>query len=476
MLRALVFGCLFPLVGLVAAQEQVGMVHSNYAGTDAVSLNVARMSGQWAWMDINLIGADLFVWNDHVYVSGKNRSLLGEMRESIRSSQGDGFVFNESLAGGDRHAFVQARVKGPAVALSLGKRSIGAFVSTRLGLSLTGVGNEIARFGYNGLTYRPQHGTRFESDGLRLITAAWTEIGVSYAEQIVAHDFHRLNVGASAKYLIAHGGAGLSLSNLDYTVLDTAVAMIHGASGSYGIATPAANAGHGFGFDLGVSYERTLDEADGYVPHASCDPLPYRYRLGFSLIDLGGMHFRNALAGTFDASVANLANYPAIHADGEEGVDSLLAASLSGFSRTEELRIGLPTAASVQYDHRLMDHLFVVASAVQNLSFGGALRLRRPNTISVVPRFETMRFEAALPLTFYEYDLRHPGFGLMLRANNVIIGSDNMLPLLTRGSLYGLDLYFRVKWTVFRSPICRGKKKATHRPGDGNALPCTMAQ
>ena len=82
----------------------------------------------------------------------------------------------------------------------------------------------------------------------------------------------------------------------------------------------------------------------------------------------------------------------------------------------------------------------------------------------------------AVPVTMYEYDPRRSGVGVMLRLNNLVIGSDNMLPLLTRGNLYGVDAYVRLKWTIFRSPVCRGKKKAAHRPGDGNALPCVLPE
>jgi hypothetical protein len=71
-----------------------------------------------------------------------------------------------------------------------------------------------------------------------------------------------------------------------------------------------------------------------------------------------------------------------------------------------------------------------------------------------------------------EYDIHRPGVGLMLRMNNVIIGSDHILPMLVRSDIYGFDLYFRIKWTIFKGPYCNGKKQMPHIPGDRNALPC----
>lgn len=464
------------LLGRASGQEQQGMAHGNYAGTDAVSLNPARLSGQWCWMDVNIIGLDVHARNDHVYVTGRSRSFIGEMRESLRTDDGDRFLFSESLDGGERHAFIQARVKGPAIALSSGRNSVGAHVSTRTLLSLTGVGNDVARFAYNGLGYAPQHGTRFQHDHLRLSAMAFTEIGASYARQLVAHDFNRLSAGITAKYLIGHGAASLAFSSLDYTVQDTARIALHEVSGTYGIALPAMVAGRGFGADIGVSFERTLEEADGHIPHSGCDPLPYKYRVGFSLIDLGGIRFADALAGSFDAGTGDIADYETIQVQGEEGVDSLLASTVSGYQREGAMGVGLPTAASVQLDHRIVDHVYIAAAAFQNLSFGTSTRLRRPNTVSVVPRIEFRRFEAALPITFHEYRPQRPSVGLMVRLNNITIGGDNLLPLVTRAPLYGTDIWFRIKWTVFRSPVCRGKKKPKHRAGDSNAMPCELPE
>ena len=86
--RKLTLGVLVLVVRAAFGQEQFCISHSNYAGTDAVPMNPARMATQWAWMDINLIGAGAFIWNDHVYMSGNDRSLLGEMGAGIRGAEG----------------------------------------------------------------------------------------------------------------------------------------------------------------------------------------------------------------------------------------------------------------------------------------------------------------------------------------------------------------------------------------------------
>jgi hypothetical protein len=477
MVRGLSLVCGTLVVFAVPAQEQFGLFNSNYAGTDAVSLNPARMVTQWQWRDINIIGFDLSAWNDHVYVTGRERSVLGTMQESIATSSADGFVINESLDPGARHAFVNARVLAPAISFSMGKSAIGAHISSRAALSFTGAGSEIGRFGYNGLGYTPQHGLAYDEGGMRLVGAAWSEIGLSYARLLVADGFGLLSAGVTGRYLVPHAGGGLVFEKLSFSVMDTANAEISDAAGHYGYAAPAAVNGSGFGFDVGFVYERTMDEVRNFIPHQSqggCKMPQYRYRIGASLVDIGGMSFTDPIAGSFSASSAMFNNYEGIHANGVEGIDSLLSNSLSGFVRTQELSVGLPTAFAFQYDQRIMDHVYLSADLVQNLAFWNSLRLRRANTTALVARYETRRWEAAVPLVFREYDLAKPSVGLMLRSNNVVLGSDDLLPLVLRGSVYGVDAYVRVKWTIFRSPICRGKKKAAHRQGDTNALPCTV--
>ena len=474
--RKLTLGVLVLVVRAAFGQEQFGIAHSNYAGTDAVPMNPARMATQWAWMDINLIGAGAFIWNDHVYMSGNDRSLLGEMGAGIRGAEGGKLNFYESLSSGGRHGFVNAHLALPAVALNLGKNSFGAHMRTRAGLSITGIGNDLARYAYNGLGYTPQHGVRYNDDRLSIAGGAWTEFGASYARLLAAKENSLLSAGITAKYLMAHMGAGLNFSALDYAVLDTARADIYDASGIYGFASPAVNAGRGWGFDVGATYERTLENADGYVPHGSCDPMPYSYRIGVSLIDVGGMRFREGTTGGFHASTANFPDYNDIQLDSEEDADSLLAASLSTYQSGEGFKLGLPTALAVQYDQRIIDHVYVAADVVQNLAFGDNLRLRRPNSIAVVPRYELKRVEAAVPLVIHEYDLRRPSLGLMLRLNNVVLGSDNLLSLVSRGGLFGTDVYFRIKWTVFRSPACKGGKKREHKAGAREAMPCKFPE
>lgn len=474
MIRPFALALIGSIATAVCAQEQLGIANSNYAGTDAVPLNPARLAGQWPWLDINFIGVDAFAWNNHVYLSRNEHSFWGDVRGGMNGTIND-LRINESPAAGKRHAFADLALRGPAFAISNGISSLGAHITTRAAVDVVGLSPELAHVMVNGLGYQPQFGMRVNEEDLRLSSAAWTEIGLSYARIIYNQGYQLITAGATVDYLMAHHGAALRMDRLDFAVNDTANAEVYNATGSYGFAEPGLQSGSGFGVDLGVQFIRTETETDRYLPHrvsTGCEPLLYTWRAGFSILDLGALSYSLPYTGNFNAASASYTDYQAIDLDGLPAVDSLFSASLGLISRDPKLRIGLPTALSGQFDYRVRDNVYVAANVVQNIASAKSLRLRRMNTLGIVPRFETRRFEVALPIVLHEYDIRKPGVGLMLRLNNVIVGSDHVLPMIARTDIYGLDFYVRVKWTIFKGPYCNGKKQLPHTPGDRNALPC----
>ena len=479
MRKALLSICLSVTGPVVLAQEQLGLALSDHAGTDALPLNPARLAAQWPWLDVGIAGLDAFVWNDRVALAGRPRTWLGEAG-ALSQGRSEGDLELVDLFGRDRYkAFSVSRVKGPSFALSAGRTGIGAHLAARNVTSVTGVDAPLADFLLNGLDHRPRHGERYRNEDLRVLSASWTEFGISAARIVHTRGDHLFSVGGTARYLTGHHGMALVLNTLDYTVIDSMQAQVHEASGHYAFVDPDMTAGSGWGLDLGVVYEHTLDDAERFVPHRSgggCEPMDHDLRIGVSLIDLGGLRFDRATAGSFTGGTAYFPNYDAIDVNGLEGVDSLFRASVSSFTSESGLRIGLPTALSVQADKRIANGLYVAGAWVQQLSARSGDRLRRPNTLAVVPRYEKQRFAIAFPVLLREYDITRPALGVMFRFNSIVVGTDHLLPLVTRRDLHAADVYVRVKWTVFRGPYCRGKRSGPRTPGDQGAFPCADPQ
>ncbi|MBK8949397.1 MAG: hypothetical protein IPM68_11225 [Flavobacteriales bacterium] len=283
------------------AQEQFGLVHGNWSGPDALALDPTRSAGQWPYASIRLVGADLFAWNDLVALNGDDHSLLREVRNGVRGQAPTEIILRESLRGDSKQGAVVAALPGPAFSLASGRHGFGIALRTRSVTSITGVSPHLGRFIVHGFDHRPQHGQRYRDEHVRAIAAAWSELSLNYAHIIRASGFDIWRAGASVRWQVPHAGAAFRLDVLDYTVVDSMRAEVHEVSGSYGVAMPSGVAGSGWGADLGISYERTMEEADGYLPHRAsngCMAIPYRYRISASIVDLGGMRFNNAIAGS----------------------------------------------------------------------------------------------------------------------------------------------------------------------------------
>lgn len=474
MRTAIIIGFSIIAASHASAQERYGIAQSNYAGTDGVCLNPARAAGQWPYADIRLFGADLHLWNSLVAWGGRAQPLVGEVNSGIAGQVDGTLVLRDARA--NHRAFAQADLLGPAFSLSLGRGTIGAGIRARAMVSTSGVSTELGNFLFHGLGYRPQHGIRYEDRGLKAVAAAWTEFSLSYAHILRAQGFGLLSAGVSLKYDLAQAGGLLQAGSLAYTVIDTARLVVHSADATYGYAMPSMRAGSGFGADIGFTYEHTLEEADGYVPHrasASCTPLRYRYRIGASLIDLGGLRFRGATSGGISAGAIGIDDYNHVPVGSAEDIDSLLATS-TNWTRSGTMSIGLPTAASLQFDFNVAGNAYVALAAVQQLGSREGARLRRPNTLALTPRYETRYFEAALPIVVHEYDPLRPSIGFMLRFDGIVFGSDQIMPFISKRDVYGADVYLRIRWMIARSPFCKGKRRSAvaHRAGGREMIPC----
>ncbi len=462
---------------VLVAQDQIGIANSNYAGTDGVAFSPARTVYQWQFADIKLLGAGVNVWNNYVFLAGRSRTAFGELTGGL---QGNGsFDLGRIVNDRNKKAAVLGQVEGPSATIGFGRNAFGLHVTGKAQLTVSGVSPEIGNFIWEGLNYAPQHGFPYSQENLRITYNAYTEIGGNFSRQLFARGHSLFSAGVTVKYLIGHSGGGILLSNLDYEVHDSVALTVDRADGEFGFAQPAFVAGKGIGADVGIHYQRTIEEVNNYVPHSvpyGCEPMAYRYRFSLSLLDVGSVKYSNANAGVFDGAVGNIANYNTLSVSNEVQVDSLINNTLSGVRETAELRVGLSTAFAAQADLRLANRFFLSANIIQPVGGRSHLRTRRNAYLALAPRFETERFEVATPIVWREY--QKPVLGLMLRLNSIVIGSDDVFPWLSRSSnVYGADIYAKVKITLFRKRKCkdrRAKSKADVAMEDKEALPCVI--
>ena len=259
------------------SQERVGLANSNYAGTTGMPLNPSSMVDSKAWLDINLVGADVFAWNNFAYLGKGDYYVWDDIfRGNIPNSL-------HRINGKERHAAGNVRVDGPSFTLSHGKNAFGFHTAARVFVSAEDLTEPTALFIKEGLDYSLQRQIDYTQQNMGAYGTAWAEIGLSYGRIAYQRGKDMINVGITAKYLMGIGHISMHLDELNHQVLDKQDWAISNVSGQYAMTEPGFANGHGFGVDLGVTYKRMLEEVGDYAPHTTqsdCGSIDYRYRIG----------------------------------------------------------------------------------------------------------------------------------------------------------------------------------------------------
>lgn len=460
------------------SQERIGHANSNYAGTTGMPLNPSSMVDSKAWLDINLIGADVFAWNNFTYLSSNDFYVWDDVfRGNIPTS-----LYRTN--GKEKHAAANVRIDGPSFTLSHGKNAFGFHTAARAFVSAEDLTEPTALFIREGLDYNPQRQIDYNQSNMGAFATAWAEIGLSYGRIVYQRGKDMINVGITAKYLLGIGHMSMYLDELNHQVVDDQDWAISNVSGQYAITEPGFANGHGFGVDLGVTYKRMLEDVDGYAPHTAqsdCGTIDYRYRIGVSLLDLGGISFnKNSLIRTLNNSTTTWNNYPDADVNGIGDIDQLIASQFvsdaGSMTTGNRYSTTIPSAVSVQFDYNLGKNFYANATWVQGFKLSKKTSGIRRSLLSITPRYETKWFEASLPLNLYDY--RSPMLGLAFRFYNITIGTDNLIPWIAPVNIYAANIYASVKITLFKNPRCnkgsRGGKKSKKngRMKPGSAVDC----
>ncbi|MCF8465027.1 MAG: DUF5723 family protein [Flavobacteriales bacterium] len=460
-----------------SAQERIGLANSNYAGTTGMPLNPSSMVDSKAWLDINLVGVDAFAWNNFVYFSKDNFYFWKNVPQNNYPTP----LYR--MNGKEKHGAINLRVDGPSFTLSQGKNAFGFHTAARTFVSFEDFLEPSAVYVYEGLDYNPQLGVTYSQQKMGAFATAWAEIGASYGRIVYQQGKDMINVGGTASYLMGIGHMSMYLEELNHTVVSDQDWNVSNVTGQYAMTEPGLANGHGFALDLGLTYKRMLENVDNYAPHTAqsdCGTIDYKYKIGLSLLDLGGISFnKNSLIRTFDNSTTTWNNYPDAQVNSFGDIDALIAsqfASDAGSMRTgTRYGTALPSAVSVQFDYNLGKNFYANATWVQGFKLYRTTTGIRRSLIAITPRYETKWFEASLPISLYDY--RSAQVGLAFRFYSVTIGSDNILPFFIPMNVYSGNIYVGIKITLFKNTMCgKGKmKKGNKKNGKintGSAVDC----
>jgi len=250
------------------SQEMLGITMGNYSGVASVMVNPAMIANTRYYLDINLVSADVFFRNNFAYIPASDASIYSIYRDTdnLPTYGPDDMNFtyydNKDL----KFATVKQKVLGPSAMIQLGNHSFALSTSAQFFTSANRIPYEMPLFGYFGMNESSLHNINYIDYDIDAATAAWMDVGISYAYTAYEYLDQKITVGATLKYIWSYAGMYMESSNVDYIVLNDSILNINDLNASTGFALPIdySNSnqfvndplfkGRGFGVDLGVVY------------------------------------------------------------------------------------------------------------------------------------------------------------------------------------------------------------------------------
>ncbi len=466
--------CLIFICGLcnpVIAQDRLGIIGSNFSGSQGIMINPSSIVNSKLFMDIHILSFDFSVQNNYLYIPKDDYSLGSLIKEIRRNidyyNENDDWMprddmnFKEVIYpnGNFANIFVNATIMGPSVFYSKNDQAFGFYSSFRNNISEKGLPFDLANFLYKGFSYGDQLDEVYEGSNYGAAGASWLELGFTYASVLKKNYNKHLSGGITLKRMFSYAATFVDVDNLDYSITSGGDAEVSASDFRFGYALPVEyesndyfdnlkKLGKGWGFDLGITYQLKTKGYENKKYERACEEgfEPYIFKLGVSLLDIGSIKYNSnarihEYSGEMDWSRIDTIDFRSAYQ-----ISTDLSERYYGNS-TESLRdttfsIGLPTALSVQADY----HYY------KNIYFGGLLMLplkiskyqiRRPSLVAFMPRFETQRFEVSTPLSLYDFnELR---LGLSVRYGAFTIGTDKLGAFLGANDFDGFDFYFMIK-------------------------------
>jgi hypothetical protein len=478
---SLIFFILFCLS--VGAQEMLGIVSSNYSGIHSALINPSGLAGTKFYLDINFFTLGISAENNYVYLAkseykfSRFLSANPQIPTHPPDNQSTYDYYNKDL----KKAYTNFRIMGPSVLVNYGDHAFGLTTSFRTVVSGRNIPYDLAKFGYSSLNFKPQHRINYKDyKNFDIAAMSWAEIGLSYAYVFKRFNRENWSAGISIKRLMGVGGGYVNVGNIDYMLLNKDTAIVYNLNAEAGYSLPVDYKtnefitsplfrGGGFGFDVGITYKKTLKGQQKIQFNEICaQPFTqYKYKIGVSIIDIGRITFKkNAQKLVFN----NVSTYwPDISSFNYQNVESTVnKLSEQFYGNSKELLqgnriiIGLPTALSVQVDIHYTDNWYVNGTVIYPMRMYHA-SLRRPAQLAVTPRFETDHFELDFPVSLYDFS--RPRIGVSLRLGILTIGTDKLGGFFHYSDFTGMDFYFAVKLSFIKGHC----KNAGENPSCGES-------
>lgn len=455
------------------AQRYLGMATSNWSALSSIELNPANIADSRTKLSVDLSCFNMTVDNSLGKVD------LSRITDAISSGKiTDAFT----LSGNSTfNILATIEVKGPGFMYSIDDDNTIA-ISSRF-RAFEQFNNFDTKL-FQSIMSPPTDGNySITSSNFNWTTHIWNEFNLSYARVLYKEKEHFIKAGVTVGRAGGIGYLSLKGNRLDgnFNASDATLTANHSdiefatniptnanqlKDGFTNIAGGLFGGGGGGGFraDLGAVYEYRPDHADWEGPRYDASSNKYKVRASIAVTDIGSIKYKNSLQvnGSGNGTITGTDLLTNI-VTGNSFSNYLRSRGFYADTPHADTKVHLPTAMVMGADYYVASHFYVNATWITNLAnrqnFGNSYY----GQLSIIPRWDTKIFTAALPLT---YDgINHAiKAGLGLRLGGWFIGTDDVF------ISYGVNFY-----TGAFVPIAKKHKKhkgeATAAPAPATATP-----
>jgi len=261
----------------------------------------------------------------------------------------------------------------------------------------------------------------------KLRSSTWVEAYISYARTLYDNEFSRLNAGITLHVGRGVSGAYANINNISFsqtvqnnrTVYNINSAdLIYGYSASYdhwhgnnstsqNISNMISYAEGGASIDAGIEYIIKPQGTSSFNDDE--DYYDYDWKLGLSLLDIGGNQYKYGTQSRVVYSVkpnitGNALDNKFIGINSAQEFNDSLATVINGDQAGGRFTVINPTRLVANVDRYLTGNFYLNAELSVNIPLASIkktyLQVKQTNLLTVTPRWETKRFGFYLPVQF----------------------------------------------------------------------------
>ncbi len=492
------------------AQDYLGFGQSNYAGVTGITVNPASIVDDRMEFDMTLFGLHTSNYNNYI---GLKKSALAHngsifSKNTIYPAFNDSnFIKNytvlksDSFAGKAKSMISNTRLNLFSFMVYGNHKQAFAFTwDVRNFINLDGVEPEMATLAMNEFVYPSLWVKGFSNKNLSVQQMAWSEYGFTYGHVLKEEDEHYFKVAGKLKLLQGLLSAYAFAKDLKYEFKnDTTLSLFQSEIG-YGHSDNFEFTGDnkikfdfwkhfasypGLAIDFGAVYEYRPDykkfkyDMDGEKDLWRRDLNKYKYRIGFTMSDLGSIKYKKAqLSNNFNADIGfwNLHVFDTIKSVLE--FDSLMKNTFAPKDPKTTYKMNLPLSFSLQFDYNIWKDFYVNVTPFYAVQFkNNDTKVHDISNISVTPRWDHRWFGVFAPVSYNA--LSGFRYGATVRLGPLIFGTTNLGAIFGK-TRYGADLHVLLKIPIpvphphdkDKDGISNKKDKCKDVPGTWEFMGC----